>query len=1129
MDLSRIYTKTSRGILDGALKTRVLGREHGRMLALIDGKSSLGDLLAKNTRLSQNRLAAIIDKLSEAGLIRLISEAPDADDLGFSATIIVSEANTQAFFDAQIAADLQLRRAEDEEALANEQARELLLKEVTADITAEAELLKRQEAERKARAAASTQAGHTNATNNGPAEPRPTQAKFTRAQLEAQAKADEAQANARAAKLKAEQEQHAAQVNARAEMERKAQAEAQRQTQLAAQALAAEERAELEQKKQLKVSLAQDRRELQAKIQAEEEAQKNADIDAHLLAIEQSGLATPTPAQTGLPKALDQSRIAVELESRVKRRLEARAREEANARARLAAEAQARMAEEARAKAEAEVQSRAAEEAQRQAEAEAKRLTEAAEAQAKLEAERKARLETEQKAEADARAKAEAEVQAREEAQRQAEAEAKRLTEAAEAQAKLEAEQKARVEAEQKAHAEAEARAKAEAEAQARAAEEAQRQAEAEANRQAEAAAAQAKLEAERKARVEAEQKAQAEAEARAKTEAEVQVRAAEDAQRQAAAEAKRQAEAQAKLEAEQKARAEAEANALVAAAEEAVRQESAAAKRQMEEQQRKAEARRMTVAADLAMENAQQERLLAESTAQSLAEERAEIEAAALMREQEQALARDTANAKARSEMEEALQREQVALEQEEQEEKCLREEAEARALAAAQTAPPGFFAPSKRRSWQFSKTMKKQGLALLAILLVVGIALAHVLPFNFYIPKLESQLSASLGQPVRIQSVHFSAYPLPHLILEGVVVGNVQIANARLFPALTSWFSEVKLIHRVELETVTLTEESLKNLPLWSQRQASAVPYEFEQLQVLNAKLSHPLASAFTFEGVVDLRRGRFAQATIKSTDQRIHLHLVAQGETLLIDLSAKQSVLPFETQLPLESLKAKGVAQNGKLTLNNIEAQLFEGYASGNALMTWDKDWRYQADLNLVQIALAPALAHFTREPKLTGALEAKLRLSGQADKLTNLFDSSQAQATFRVKNGDLAGIDLVRSIQAPSRAGHSGGKTNFSDLTGYFQRSSGRTVIRQIKLQGGVVNASGQVDVAQDKSLSGALFAELQTQSTRFRASLVFAGDLATPILKLPPPRTLPAKTDAKVESLEPSTGEAGAIR
>ena len=128
MDLSRIYTKTSRGILDGALKTRALGREHGRLFALIDGKASLGDLLAQNNRLSQNHLAAIIDKLASAGLIRLVDEVDDVDDLGFSSTIIVSEANTQAFFDAQIAADIKIRLAEVEESLAEDKAREMLLK-----------------------------------------------------------------------------------------------------------------------------------------------------------------------------------------------------------------------------------------------------------------------------------------------------------------------------------------------------------------------------------------------------------------------------------------------------------------------------------------------------------------------------------------------------------------------------------------------------------------------------------------------------------------------------------------------------------------------------------------------------------------------------------------------------------------------------------------------------------------------------------------------------------------------------------------------------------------------------------------------------------------------------------------
>ena len=70
MDLSRIYTKTSKGILEGNAKTRALTREHGRVLVLIDGKSSLNDILEKSTRLSQSRLAAILDELVAEQLSR---------------------------------------------------------------------------------------------------------------------------------------------------------------------------------------------------------------------------------------------------------------------------------------------------------------------------------------------------------------------------------------------------------------------------------------------------------------------------------------------------------------------------------------------------------------------------------------------------------------------------------------------------------------------------------------------------------------------------------------------------------------------------------------------------------------------------------------------------------------------------------------------------------------------------------------------------------------------------------------------------------------------------------------------------------------------------------------------------
>ncbi len=1017
MDLSRIYTKTSRGILDGALKTRALGREHGRLFALIDGKASLEDLIAQNTRLSQNHLAAIIDQLVSTGLIRLINEVADIDDLGFSSTIIVSEANTQAFFDAQIAADIKSRLAEVEESLAQDKAREALLQEVTSDIAAEAEALKRQEAKKPAQKAKANASQATPASQSDPSTLDPSKAQ-SRAEVEAHAKAVLAESNARMAKQKkSAQEQHEAQIKAREELDRVAREEAKKKAQTASlEEKAAARESKLENERASKAIADQERCKLEAKIIAEEEAQRNAELDAHFLAIEGASTAQKKD-ESAPPKALDQSHIAAELDARVKRRLEARAREEAAALAKAQAEEAARI--------------KAAAEAKRQAEAEA--------AAAQLEAERKARLEAEQKAQAEAAARAQAE-----------------------AAAQAQAEEAARV----------------------KAAEEAKRQAEATA------------------AQFEAEQRVQAEAEARTQAEslaaeAAAQIYAAEE-------EVKLQAAAAAKLEAE--------AIALVAEAEEAVRQEAAAVKRQMGEQQQEEEARRVRGAAEQEAEAELQAQAQADKTVQSLANERAQMESAALAREQEQIRAREDANAKARAEMEEALRREHDARAQEQNEEDRLREEAQTRALAAAQSANLSLFAQKKRKPLRYNPSWNKPIAKVVLGVLLLGVALAHLLPFNFYIPKLERQLSDSLGQRVKIETLRFSAYPSPHLELEGVVIGDkvgARMEKARLFPTITAWFSDVKMMRRVELDSFTLSVDSLEAFPLWSRQQAGTVPFQFERLLVKNGKFKHPLLDAFMFDAEMDARRGKFLQAKVISHDQRINLNFVPQADALRIDLQAKQSVWPLDPRLTLESLKLTAISQDGALSISNIEAQLFEGYATGTAKVSWSKGWTYNAELSLLQIAMEPSLARFTRETKVTGTLEAKVRLAGQADTLDTLFGTSQVQATYRVKNGDYSGIDLVRAIQAPRRGGHIGGKTNFSDLSGFFQYSKGRTQLRQIKLQGGVISASGNLEISQDNDLSGNLLAELNTPSARFRSAFIFSGTLETPVLKPFVPRAASA--------------------
>ncbi|MBI5750992.1 MAG: AsmA family protein [Hydrogenophilales bacterium] len=1092
MDLSRVYTKTSKGILEGNTKSRELTREHGRVLALIDGKSSVSDLLEKNSRLSESRLAAILDELADLGMIRQLNGALAVDDLGFSSTIIVDEANTQAFFEAQAHLEREQRRAEDREVRVKEQDRAALLNEVKADIEAEAEAIKRELAEQNAREAQAKaqEAAQREAEARAQAEEKARQgreeaeahaqavAEHARKQLEIEAKARaEAEARAKAleaevfvraeaarkAKQEAEQRAQAeADAKARMEAEKKAREQAEKQALAAEKAReAAEENARLAKEAEDKANA---RRELEARMQAEEEAQRRSAMEARMREMEQDKRRAEEEAQA-LAKALDEARIATELEARVKRRIEARAREDEEARQRAEAEARAKLEEESRLRQEAE--------ARALAEAEARRLAEEAkikagqEAQAQLEAERLARKE------AEARAVAEAE------AQRQAEA------------ARLAAERHA--EEERKAQVEAEARAQAEEEAARRQAEAEQRrieEAEARAAEQARLAAEQLAEEA-RRAREEADREAQAMAEARAKAEEEA-----------------RRAEAE-------RLRVEAEARA-VAEAEEAVRLEAEAVKRQLEEQQRAEEAR---LAHEAAARQQEAERVAAEAAAaaaRTLAEARERAEAEARARDEARQQAREAAEAAARAEAEEALRRVEEAARREEAEEAHLRAEAQARAMAAAQgEAVFPFLTARKRTRIRFDKRMIKPAAYGVAGLLVFALAALHLISFNFYIPKMERQLTESLGQRVVVKDIRFSVYPAPHLKLEGVAIGDladVRVGTARLFPVITSWFAEEKTIRRVEMEALALSEDSVGALSVWSQYQAQAAPVQFERILVKDAKLANRLLDLFAFDADVEMDHGRFAKARIKSSDQRITIDFTPQADALAIQLAATHSVLPLEPRIQFEELKISAIARPGSMTLSHVEGQLYGGSLSGNARIEWGDGWILTSDLGVRQVAIEPSLPLFTRNIKASGALEAKIRLTTKSSALETLMDAPQVQATFRVRDGEISGVDLVRAIQSARSSGNIGGKTHFNELSGYLQLANGRYQYRQLKLLTGMMSANGNLEFSSERNLSGNLLGELRTRATVLRTPFTLGGTLATPTLKVASPlhRAAPVK-------------------
>lgn len=415
MDLNTVFTKTSKGAMEVAGKSRDLSREQSRILTLVDGKSTIGEILDKAGRMSQGKLEQLLGALASEGFIRILrggGQTHLAEELGFSSTIIVDEANTQAFFEAQVAHERRTRKREENEKAYKEQERDELL----AELKAETEAAAREKADQE------------------------------RKQAEAAAKANaEAEQKARLAaeQQAAEHARRGAESKAKEDAELKAAAEAKVRAEAEARMREAEAaRRKVEEEKQLL-----ERQLEEAKLEAELESRAKRRLEARAREEEETRQRMEAEARAKLE---EEARRRAEAEE--KARAEAEARKRAEEAAKTQAEAERKAREEAEARAKAEAQARAEAEQRARQEAEAK-------ARAQQEAERRAREEeaARQRAEAEARDRAEAERQAKQEAEakarmdeeaRRVEAEIKEATERA---VREEAEAKAREMAEKEA------------------------------------------------------------------------------------------------------------------------------------------------------------------------------------------------------------------------------------------------------------------------------------------------------------------------------------------------------------------------------------------------------------------------------------------------------------------------------------------------------------------------------------------------------------------------------------------------------------------------------------------------------------------------------------------------------
>lgn len=596
------------------------------------------------------------------------------------------------------------------------------------------------------------------------------------------------------------------------------------------------------------------------------------------------------------------------------------------------------------------------------------------------------------------------------------------------------------------------------------------------------------RLRIEYKAREDAEIKAHDEAMVRAKREEdekirlEAEIKAREDAMRKARevaeTRARRAAEEKARLEAERAARevakVEAEAKAKVKTERRTREAEEARVKREAEEQSKR-EAKRLA-------------REATESRAKAEAEEKAKAEAERSALKQ----------AKAERQAEAKLQ---------------AKREAEEKALAKAEE-------KARRRAEQGSVDIYNSiqpiissviasfwtlitSLSVITLLLLV---FAQYISLNMLVAPVQKLASESMQEPVTIGSIHASFWPQPHLVLSDVAIGqfgNIKASNVNAYPLLLSMFSEVKTLKSLEVEALTLDQDSLARPSRWI-----AASNQLGKLKIDRIYLKKTVLKTHNFDLPVfntDIKLdtdGRLKDATI--TNDNHHLSVVITPEnnsndSYAISLAAQDWQAPLGPAIVFDELDMHGSVSHGQANLGQIDAKLYSGTMHAQLTINWVDLWSAIGSFQLAKVNLEKITPIFSDQASLKGRLSGTGTFSMKANELQKLTGNPEISANFEAIDGYVGRIDLVRTMQVGGNEQAGGGSTHFEALSGNLGLKNGYYQFRQLTLDAGQLKATGEVDIQDNQSITGTIHTELNLKSRQLESNATLTGTLGSPSL------------------------------
>lgn len=392
------------------------------------------------------------------------------------------------------------------------------------------------------------------------------------------------------------------------------------------------------------------------------------------------------------------------------------------------------------------------------------------------------------------------------------------------------------------------------------------------------------------------------------------------------------------------------------------------------------------------------------------------------------------------------------------------------------------------------------------IALVLLALLGVAAVVPFfvtlNDYIPTLEKELTARVGEPVSIDELHAALLPVPHARVEGISIGTageVQVGKVTLKPDLWSLLRSRKVIRSVDLDDVTLTQQSLGALAALSQGDKGGGSVRVENVRLSNAVVKLERSKFGPFDVHVRVSGGgEEGLVTLKTRDDALEAKAVPDGEQFKIEISARKWTPPIGPAFVFDQLEVKGVVRGKDADLPSISAKLYGGSATGAVKLDWNKGVAIKGNLDLQQIEVAQPVAILSPNTRVSGRLDAKPVFSAQAASADQLDDALKLDSPFAVHDGVLHGFDIAAAAASLGKQAK-GGETRFDRLSGKLAVEHRSYRFSDLNIASGVLAARGNVAISPSKALSGQLKANATAFGKSVSIPLAVSGTLDSPML------------------------------